>query len=86
MALKRESPPVAAGGARNCDCLEAVTSELIPAKQDPQALQSRATLTRRWPCLRVNRQTWRWRDDASGAHGDDLGSLLVFLNEGGVAR
>jgi hypothetical protein len=80
------SPPVTAGGARESDCVAAVTSELIPAKQDPQALPSRATLARRWPCLRVNRLTGRWRDDASGAHGDDLGSLLVFLNEGGVAR
>ena len=44
-------------------------------------LPSRATLARKWPKLHINRLTWRWRDDASGAWGDDFESLLVFLGE-----
>jgi hypothetical protein len=45
-------------------------------------LPSRAALARRWPELRINRLTWRWRDDATGARGEDLLSLLAFLSEG----
>jgi hypothetical protein len=41
MALKRESPPVAAGGARESDCLGAVSSEIIARKRHPQALPPR---------------------------------------------
>ncbi len=75
-------PRDADGGPRN-DCLEAVSSEIIPPKQDLQALlPGRATLARQWPGLKVNRLTWRWVDDASGARGDDLQSLLTFLGEG----
>jgi hypothetical protein len=45
MSHNAKSPPVAAGGARESDCVVAVTSEIIPAKQDQQALlPSRATL------------------------------------------
>ncbi len=81
MASKRKSPPAATGGARNVDCLEAVSSDIIPPKQDLQAsLPSRATLARRLPGLRINRLTWRWRGDATGAGGDDIESLLTFLN------
>jgi len=40
---------------------------------------SRATIARKWPALKINRLTWRWVDDASGARGDDLFSLLQFL-------
>jgi hypothetical protein len=46
-------------------------------------LPSRATLGRRWPALKINRYTGRWRDDASGANGLDIASLLAFL-EGGA--
>ena len=71
MALKRESPPVVAGGARKSDCLEAVSLETIAQKQQPQVLlPSRAALARRRPGLRVNRLTGRWVDDASGASGE----------------
>ena len=48
----------------------------------PQGLPSRAALARRWPGLRVNRLTGRWVDDASGARGDSIDSLLAFLGEG----
>lgn len=83
MASKRKSPPAATGGTRNCDCLEAVRSETNPTTPRPQELPSRASLARRWPGLRVNRLTWRWRDDASGRGGDNIESLLAFLSEGG---
>jgi hypothetical protein len=64
--------------------LEAVTSQIIPPKQDPQALLlSRAALARRWPSLRFNRYTGAWRDDATGAKGDNIESLRAFLSEGG---
>jgi len=45
-------------------------------------MPSRAALARKWPKLRINRLTWRWRDDASGAYGSDVASLLAFLGEG----
>jgi hypothetical protein len=45
-------------------------------------LPSRASLARKWPALKINRLTWRWIDDASGARGDDIASLLAFLGEG----
>lgn len=83
MDHKRKSPPASTGGTQKSDRLEAVTSEIIPPKQDLQALlPGRATLARQWPGLKVNRLTWRWVDDASGARGDDLQSLLTFLGEG----
>ncbi len=83
MNSKKRNPAVGRGGARNVDCLEAVSSDIIPPKQDLQAsLPSRATLARRWPRLRVNRFSGRWRDDVSGARGEDIESLLAFLSEG----
>jgi hypothetical protein len=45
-------------------------------------LPSRAVLARRFPKLRLNRFTGAWCDDASGAHGRDVGSLLAFLEQG----
>ena len=42
-------------------------------------LPSRATLARLFPRLRINRLTWRWCDDASGAHRADAASLLTFI-------
>lgn len=45
-------------------------------------LPNKAALARKWPALKINRLTWRWCDDASGAKGADLGSLLAFLGEG----
>ncbi|MGD9543546.1 MAG: hypothetical protein AB7F41_10680 [Methylocystis sp.] len=58
-------------------------SEYVGAGRSAIAkLPSRAKLARKWPTLRINRLTWRWRDDASGAKGDDLQSLLVYLGEG----
>jgi len=53
-----------------------------PVTFDPRLLPSRATLARKWPALKINRFTGRWRDDASGARGDDITSLLTFLGEG----
>jgi hypothetical protein len=49
---------------------------------NPRLLPSRATLARKWPALKINRFTGRWRDDASGASGADVASLLAFLGEG----
>ena len=48
---------------------------------DPRLLPSRATLARKWPALKINRFTGRWRDDASGAHGAEVASLLAFVGE-----
>lgn len=53
-----------------------------PVTFDPRVLPSRATLARKWPALKINRFTGRWRDDASGASGADVASLLAFLGEG----
>jgi hypothetical protein len=53
-----------------------------PATFDPRLLPSRATLARKWPALKINRLSGRWVDDASGAKGDDITSLLAFLGEG----
>ncbi len=84
MNSKKRNPAVGRGGARNVDCLEAVSSDIIPPKQDLQpSLPSRATLARRWPGLKVNRFSGRWRDDATGVKGDNVDSLLAFLNAGG---
>lgn len=46
---------------------------------DAQRLPSRAVLAHRWPRLKINRLTWRWVDDASGARGDDFESLLAYI-------
>ncbi|PWB90684.1 hypothetical protein C5688_09165 [Methylocystis sp. MitZ-2018] len=54
-----------------------------PVTFDARLLPSRATLARKWPALKINRFTGRWRDDASGASGVDVASLLAFLGEGG---
>ncbi|MGD9657096.1 MAG: hypothetical protein AB7U61_05550 [Methylocystis sp.] len=77
--------PVAGGdGARKSDCLEAVGPEKTKSAPQNQGktLPSRATLARRFPKLRLNRYTGRWLDDASGARGDDIESLLAFHREG----
>lgn len=57
-------------------------SEPNTSGHNRKELPSRATLARRWPGLRINRLTWCWRDDATGAKGEDLLSLLAFLSEG----
>ena len=65
-------------------------SDMLPGESDhtnskfagvAQQLPSRAALARRFPRLRINRLSGRWVDDASGAKGDDVESLLVFLRE-----
>jgi hypothetical protein len=43
-------------------------------------LPSKAVLEKRWPGLRINRLTHRWADDATGARGDDLASLVEYLH------
>lgn len=55
---------------------------LPPVTFNPRLLPSRATLARKWPALKINRFTGRWRDDASGAPGADVASLLAFIGEG----
>lgn len=85
MRLSSESPPSGEGRARKTDRFcRAITSEnsshaIAPQEQIP----SRATLARRFPRLRLNRFNGKWADDATGAKGDDLKSLLAFLREGG---
>jgi hypothetical protein len=79
--------PVALAGADRAWSLRsglgALTgSEPNTSGHNRKELPSRATLARRWPRLRINRLTWRWVDDASGARGDDLRSLLSYLGEG----
>lgn len=49
-------------------------------------LPSKATLARRWPRLHVNRLSWHWRDDATGASGVGQESLLAFLSATPPAR
>ena len=48
-----------------------------------QQIPSRAVLARRFPKLRLNCYTRAWCDDASGARGYTIESLLAFLREGG---
>ncbi|MGD9541205.1 hypothetical protein [Methylocystis sp.] len=86
---KWRGPPLRNAGSdpRECRKLAAVdNSENCTSGLNLKEIPSRATLARRWPSLKVNRLTWRWVDDATGAKGDDLQSLLAFLNEGGIAR
>jgi hypothetical protein len=67
------------------DGLCAIAKSAFPhAGFDPRLLPSRATLARKWPALKINRFTGRWRDDASGASGADVASLLAFLGEGAL--
>jgi hypothetical protein len=40
---------------------------------------SRGVMARRWPKLRINRMTGRWHDEATGARGDNIESLLAYL-------
>lgn len=86
---KRRGPPLRNAGSdpRECRKLAGVdNSENSTSGLNLKELPSRAALTRRWPLLRLNRYTGAWRDDATGTRGEDLGSLLVYLNEGGSAR
>jgi hypothetical protein len=80
----RGTPPRDAGSdPRKCRKLAAVdNSEISPSGLNLKELPSRAVLARRWPGLRINRLTWRWRDDATGARGDNFQSLLSYLGEG----
>ncbi|RNJ50291.1 hypothetical protein D1O30_12470 [Methylocystis hirsuta] len=50
------------------------------------ALPNKAALARKWPFLRVNRLSGRWRDDATGASGAGLESLLSYLSTSGRMR
>jgi hypothetical protein len=43
-------------------------------------LPSKAVLEKRFPRLALNRLTHRWRDDATGEHGDSLESLIAYLD------
>ncbi len=84
-ASKWRGPPPRNAGSdpRKCRKLAAVdNSEISTSRLNLKELPSRATLARNWPGLRVNRLTWRWRDVATGAKGEDLQSLLCFLSEG----
>lgn len=79
---KRRGPPPreAVGDPLNCRKLAGVdSSDHKPTKSPSQVLPSRSTLARRWPALRLNRYTGAWRDDASGAKGADVASLLSYI-------
>ena len=87
--LKWRGPPpaFAVGDPRKCRKLAAVdNSENSTSRHNLKELPSRATLARRWPGLRINRLTWRWRDDATGAHGDNIELLRAFLEQGRAAQ
>lgn len=86
MAHTAKSPPAATGGTQNSHAWGLTGSEDNTRRLILKELPSRAALARRWPGLRVNRLTWRWRDDATGRGGDNIESLLAFLSEGGGAR
>lgn len=84
MAAKR-NPGAGGSGVRNSDHVGTLISfEITPGANVNQAkIPSRAALARRFPKLKINRLSWRWCDDASGARGDDVESLIAFL-EGGA--
>lgn len=86
-APKWRGPPLRNAGSdpRECRKLAAVDNpENITSGLNLKAIPSRAMLARRWPRLRLNRLTWRWRDDATGAKGDGIESLLSFLKDGSL--
>lgn len=88
-AQKWRGPPPrdAVGDPRECRKLAGVdNSENSTSRPDLKKIPSRQMLARRWPRLRVNRLTWRWREDGSGAKGDDVESLLAFLEKGRATR
>ncbi|MFZ3181648.1 MAG: hypothetical protein WA156_15905 [Methylocystis silviterrae] len=76
---QKKAAPVAAGAALN---KKSSHTSYGASPHENQAIPSRATLSRRFPALRINRYTGAWRDDASGAKGDDVVSLLAFINGG----
>ena len=86
MQQPKKNPDAGGVGARNVVSVAANSSEItLPAlKNQEKKLPGRAVLARRWPALRINRLTWRWIDDATGARGDDLESLRDYI--GGGAR
>jgi hypothetical protein len=88
-ASKWRGPPPRNAGSdpRECRKLAAVdNSKISTSRLNLKELPSRATLARRWPGLKVNRLTGRWVDDATGARGDTIESLRIFLSERGGAR
>ncbi len=88
-ALKWRGPPPRDAGSdpRECRKLAAVDNcKNSTPRLNLKELPSRATLARRSPGLKVNRLTGAWRDDASGAKGDTIESLRIFLSERGGAR
>jgi hypothetical protein len=87
MASTKSNAQAAGLGARECLQLVGVdVREFNKPQPDLQALPSRATLARKWPRLKINRLTWHWRDDATGANGSDFESLRAFLAWGGARR
>ncbi len=50
-------------------------------KPQPE-IPGKAALARRFPRLRVNRLSGRWRDEATGERGDDFASLATFISGG----
>ena len=82
----RPPPRDAASDLPECRLLASFdSSENSTSGQNLKAIPSRAALARRWPSLRLNRFTGRWRDDASGARGDTLRRALLRLSNGAAA-
>lgn len=74
--------PAERDDGRRVDLLGRPNAGAPPRKGAPVSeLPSKAALARRWPAL-LNRYTGKWVDDASGAKGDDLRSLLAYLDKG----
>lgn len=80
MASRRKNP-LGGNGAWARDRHAGARLAVKPVDLSPASPPSKAKLRRKYPGLRVNRLTWRWRDDASGASGNDLHSLLAYLEE-----
>lgn len=85
-ALKWRGPLPRNAGSDPQECRKLAAVDNLnhkPSAPNLKELPSRAALARRWPSLKVNRYTGAWRDDASGARGDDIQSLRAFLGDGG---
>jgi hypothetical protein len=86
MTRNGKSPPAATGGAPNCHRRAASdgSENTNPSErtQGVTALPSKTTLARHFPALRINRYTGRWVDDATGARGDAIETLLSYIAGG----
>jgi len=85
--MASETSKPAASGAdrpRKTDHVGALigAENIDPALDLQPKIPPRAALARRFPGLHVNRLSWAWCDDRTGARGYDRASLLEFLAKG----